>query len=46
MTLAPEPVSQAKAYQEMLLGALGSDHPADVQEHGPADTRALVAVRQ
>ena len=43
MTLAPDPLAQAKAYQEMLLGALGSDDPAEVQGHGPADARALVA---
>jgi len=42
VTLAPDPVSAAKAYQELLLDALGADDPAEVQAHGPADARALV----
>jgi len=43
MQTPPDPVSQAAAYQRMLLEALGEDDPAEVQSHGPADARALVA---
>jgi hypothetical protein len=39
----PDPVAQARAYQRMLLAALGSDDPAEVQARGPADARTLVA---
>jgi hypothetical protein len=42
MQTPPDPVSQAAAYQRMLLEALGDDDPAEVQSHGPADARALV----
>jgi hypothetical protein len=38
---APDPVSQAAAYQQMLLAALGDDDPAEVQARTPADARAL-----
>ena len=41
MTLAPDPVTQAKAYQDMLLAALGDDDPAEVQAGTPAEARAL-----
>lgn len=42
---AKDPVASpaALAYQELLLAALGDDDPADVQEVGPANARALVA---
>ncbi|MEO5704112.1 MAG: DinB family protein [Candidatus Limnocylindrales bacterium] len=43
MQTPPDPIAQAKAYQQMLLAALGDEDPADVQSHGPADARALVA---
>lgn len=43
MQMPPDPVAQAAAYQRMLLAALGDDDPAEVQSHGPADARALVA---
>ncbi|MGH9885436.1 MAG: DinB family protein [bacterium] len=43
MQTAPDPIVQAKAYQQSLLAALGDDDPADVQSHGPADAGALVA---
>ena len=39
----PDPVSEAAAYQRMLLDALGSDDPADVQSGAAAAIRALVA---
>jgi hypothetical protein len=39
---APDPVAQAKAYQQSLLAALGDDDPAEVQSVGPANARALV----
>jgi DinB superfamily len=42
MTTPPDPVSQAAAYQQMLLAALGDDDPAEVQALGPANARALV----
>ncbi len=43
MTQAIDPVTQAAAYQRMLLNALGDDDPADVQAATPAAVRALVA---
>lgn len=42
MTMAPDPVRQARAYQDMLLAALGDDDPAEVQAGTPAAARALV----
>lgn len=42
MTTPPDPITDALAYQRMLLGAIGDDDPAEVQSHGPADARALV----
>lgn len=42
MPTAPDPISDALAYQRMLLGALGDDDPAEVQSRGVADTRELV----
>jgi DinB superfamily len=38
---APDPVNDARAYQQMLLSALGDDDPAEVQAQTPADARAL-----
>lgn len=43
MQTPQDPVAQAAAYQQTLLAALGADDPAEVQSHGPADARALVA---
>lgn len=43
MQTSPDPVNAALAYQQSLLAALGEDDPAEVQSHGPADARALVA---
>ena len=42
MQAAPDPMSDARAYQQMLLAALGDDDPADVQAQGPADVRAMI----
>jgi DinB superfamily len=39
----PDPVSEAAAYQRMLLDALGSDDPAEVQSGAAAAIRSLVA---
>jgi DinB superfamily len=43
MTITDEQLSAARAYQNLLLGALGDDDPADVQSHASANLRALVA---
>jgi hypothetical protein len=40
---SPDPVREAKAYQQSLLDALGSDDPAEVQASTPARIRQLVA---
>ena len=40
---SPDPVSQGKAYQAVLLAALGDDDPATAQASTPAKLRALVA---
>lgn len=40
---SPDPVSAPRAYQDMLLGLLGDDDPAEVQETTPAELRSLVA---
>jgi len=40
---SPDPVSEAAAYQEHLLGLLGGDDPAVVQAATPAAWRALTA---
>lgn len=42
-TPSPDPVSEAAAYQQHLLGLLGDDDPAEVQAATPAAWRALVA---
>jgi len=38
----PDPVSEAAAYQRMLLDALDADDPADVQSAAGSNIRALV----
>jgi hypothetical protein len=43
VTTSPDPVTQAAAYQRMLLDALGSDDPAVAQAQTPARIRALIA---
>lgn len=43
MPSSPDPVSQAKAYQDNLLGALGGDDPAVAQAQTPDRLRALAA---
>jgi hypothetical protein len=40
---APDPITQAKEYQEYLLDALGDDDPAEAQATTPGTLRALVA---
>ena len=40
---SPDPVRQARAYQEMLVGLVGTDDPARVQAETPALLRRLVA---
>jgi DinB superfamily len=40
---SPDPVSEAAAYQRLLLGELGDDDPADVQAATPGHLRRLVA---
>ncbi|HJW20929.1 MAG TPA: DinB family protein [Candidatus Limnocylindrales bacterium] len=39
---APDPVNEAKAYQDMLLAALGDDDPAEVQAGTPDRVRRLL----
>jgi hypothetical protein len=39
---SPDPVGDPKAYQDHLLGLLGPDDPAEVQEATPAALRRLV----
>src|SRR2546423_328334 len=39
---APDPITQAKEYQEYLLAALGADDPARAQAATPAALRELV----
>ena len=38
----PNPVSEAAAYQQLLLAALGGDDPAEVQSQAPAHIWALI----
>jgi hypothetical protein len=38
----PDPVSEAKAYQDLLVGLVGDDDPAEVQAGTPAAIRDLV----
>ena len=40
---SPDPVSEARAYQAMLLAALGDDDPSEVQQGTPARIRRLIA---
>jgi hypothetical protein len=40
---SPDPVTQAKAYQQSLLTALGDDDPADAQATTPDRIRRLIA---
>jgi len=40
---SPDPVAEAAAYQQHLLGLLGDDDPAEVQAAAAAAWRALVA---
>jgi hypothetical protein len=40
---APDPITAPKAYQDHLLGLLGADDPADVQDATPQALRALLA---
>jgi len=42
-TPAPDPIAQAKAYQQSLLAALGDDDPAEAQAQAPAKIRAMLA---
>lgn len=39
---SPDPVAEAAAYQQHLLGLLGRDDPAQVQAATPASLRALI----
>jgi hypothetical protein len=39
---APDPITQAKGYQEYLLAALGADDPAEAQASTPVTLRGLV----
>jgi hypothetical protein len=43
VTLAPDAVIAAQAYQRMLLEALGADDPAEVQDGAAANIRTLIA---
>ncbi len=38
----PDPVAEPAAYQQMLIGLLGADDPAQVQRSTPARLRAMV----
>jgi hypothetical protein len=40
---SPDPINQAKAYQNSLLAALGDDDPADAQAQTPGRVRRLIA---
>ena len=40
---SPDPVDQARAYQQSLLDALGADDPAEAQAATPARIRRLIA---
>jgi hypothetical protein len=41
-TISPDPVTEAVAYQRLLLKLLGEDDPADAQEATPAKLRAVL----
>ena len=40
---SPDPIDEPSAYQEMLVGLVGSDDPAEVQAATPGLIRELVA---
>jgi hypothetical protein len=40
---SPDPILQAKAYQDLLVGLVGDDDPAEVQAATPGLFRALIA---
>src|SRR5262249_9831960 len=40
---SPDPIHQARAYQQSLLDALGADDPAEAQASTPARIRRLIA---
>jgi DinB superfamily len=40
--VSPDPVAQAAAYQRMLLGLLGADDPAAVQEATPSAVTSVI----
>jgi DinB superfamily len=40
---APDPLAEARAYQEFLLAALGDDDPAEAAAETPGNIRALIA---
>lgn len=40
---APDPIAEARAYQESLLAALGDDDPAEAAAETPGNIRALIA---
>ncbi|HEY7738097.1 MAG TPA: DinB family protein [Candidatus Limnocylindria bacterium] len=40
---SPDPVREAKAYQDLLVGLVGDDDPAEIQAGTPARIRALIA---
>jgi hypothetical protein len=39
---SPDPVADPKAYQELLIGLVGDDDPAEVQRETPGSIRAVV----
>lgn len=39
---SPDPIDEPKAYQDMLIGLVGDDDPADVQAATPALVRELI----
>ena len=39
----PDPIAEARAYQESLLAALGDDDPAEAAAETPGNIRALIA---
>jgi hypothetical protein len=41
-TISPDPVTEAVAYQRLLLSLLGEDDPAETQEATPAKLRAVL----
>ena len=41
--VSPHPIAEARAYQDMLLAALGGDDPAEAAAEAPGNIRALIA---